>query len=188
MRSKDIFLGGAIIRFSVVVRDQVGTGEVELLWGVFQNIGQLRYQLGQLNGFLDLVLSNTEKFSDQFTSIIPLTAVSWLLRQGRQLVRGIGTKDDVRCKVDAGVRMDDGLLQIALSAAPRFSLPLLHLGAPLCSSGQRTAPRSYKPWRYLCFNRKYILTSKRDGICVFLVTQRRFELRTPCLKGRCSAD
>ena len=34
---------------------QAGAGEVELFGAVFQNIGQLRNQLGQLNGFPYLI-------------------------------------------------------------------------------------------------------------------------------------
>ena len=52
------------------------------------------------------------------------------------------------------------------------------------------SPRNIINEVYIICNSKH--HSKKEALAdasaSFLVTRRRFELRTPCLKGRCSAD
>ena len=59
------YLDESLLRLSIIVSDQVGTSKVELLWGILQDGGQLRYQLGKVDSLPYLVLSYTEKFCNQ---------------------------------------------------------------------------------------------------------------------------
>ena len=59
------YLDESLLRLSIIVSDQVGTSKVELLWGILQDGGQLRYQLCKLDSLPYLVLSYTEKFCNQ---------------------------------------------------------------------------------------------------------------------------
>lgn len=65
-----------LLRLSVIVRDQVGTGEVELLGIVLQNVGQLRYQLSQFDSFPYLILGDSKKFCDQCSGRILLAILA----------------------------------------------------------------------------------------------------------------
>ena len=65
-----------LLRLSVIVRDQVGTGEVELLGIVLQNVGQLRYQLSQFDSFPYLILGDSKRFCDQCSGRILLAILA----------------------------------------------------------------------------------------------------------------
>ena len=60
-------------------------------------------------------------------------------------------------------------------------------GDPRKFSGHRRADTEVRPYRYYG-NHLLQKIGTSDNACSDVVTQRRFELRTPCLKGRCSAN
>ena len=64
------------LRFGVIVRNQLRTGQVQLFRPVFQDIRQFRDKLGQFDGLADFILSDTEELRNQCAGIIPLARIA----------------------------------------------------------------------------------------------------------------
>ena len=49
----------------IIIGNEIGAGEVELLWTILQNGLKFRNELGQLDGLSDLVLGDAEELGHQ---------------------------------------------------------------------------------------------------------------------------